>query len=792
MSKSVFEANRSPAVPRRHRMAAAVAVFVQAIAFGAQAQQAAAPAIPVQGGADGQPPPASTSELAEVIVTATKRSENVRKVAGSVSALTEKQLEQMGAQTFGDYLATVPGVQFDQTSPQQSMISMRGITTSTIPQQNQQPTGVFFDEVSMTDPFDVVLVPDFDTFDMARVEVMRGPQGALFGSGALGGAVNFVPNHADPAGYDAQVETEWNTGRNGRIGYFAKGMFNLPVVKDTAALRVAAYDIKAPGYIDNLGTGQNDANNHLNYGGRVLGTWNLSRSTTLALTSFFERTDQDDTDYEYLGLGPYKNDSSVASPSTGRMNVDYLRLESDLGFAKLVGIGSYQYKYYSALYDATQTLADEAGSGLGLSVSQNTQLGNLIGSSPLGSFAQTYRDNLHGYSGELRLVSPASDRFEWLVGVFYSDRRERWGGGYEFTGLTSLLNNLIADLTPLVGSSLAGTLQQDTSLVSLVSQVKAVELAGYADLTYKFGPHWKLTAGGREYRNRIPGVNNTSGLIAVASYGSFSNTTTGMEKDTGFNPKVSLSWLPNNDDLFYILYSHGFSLGGFNILPPQPGVTFPRTYNSNKLLNFEAGAKTSWFHHRLLVDITPYYVYWHDIPLSLSAPGVPTTAVYLENVGDAHSYGVESAITAKLTRRLTLTNTATWSHAILASDFNPGNNQPVIPYGTPLPGTPKWQFSNLATYVWPMGDWQLHASVLNRYTGPSAPSIQYATQRQGNYDLVGIRGGFNWRSVGVEAFADNLLNRHAVTTNNYTSTSGSYLYLAHPRVVGVKLGWSMD
>jgi outer membrane receptor protein involved in Fe transport len=784
--------------------------WVRAVGLGAVAL-AAAPALaqsqaPIPLPATAPADPSAETSLATVTVTATKRRESERSVAGAVTALTGQQLQEVGASNFSDYLTLAPGVQFDQSDPGYSVVSIRGVTTTNDIQQNQTPVGIFFDEVPLTDPFGSIAIPDIDAFDVAQVEIMRGPQGALFGSGALGGAINYVPQRPDLGAWQANVQTSASIGHDRQIGGFGKAMFNVPVIKDTLGVRAVGFARYVPGYIDNTGVNRPDSNSQEYSGGRLMTTWQLRPHTTVSVTGLYQRTHIADQDDSFSGLGTLTKATAFPESADERLDVDDLHLDSDLGFARLVVIGAYQYKYLHFRQDGSYAIAALSTGANSSSGDVITQLIDEVG--PLATSAHGY---LHGYTSEIRLVSPDSEHFEWLAGAFYADRHEWETEGEDLLGAAAATTPISNLLDELLGPTLAQQYGSATlpggELTDVTATIKARELAGYVDLSYKFFRHWKLEAGGRFYDNQIGIVGDSNGVLEAASLitqgatPTFDEVIGGKEVGVGFNPKVSLSFTPTSDLLFYTLYSRGFSLGGVNIAPAEPGFTIPATYNSNKLYNLELGAKTSWWHHRLQVDITPYDIYWSNIPLELASP---MGTAYLANVGNAHNRGVETSIVVQPVKHLVITDSLTWLQARLGNAYQPSGGSTaslegeiipayasqVIPSGTELPGSAHWQNATIIGYKWPGDSVQYHASFVNRYIDTSPSSIQHYTISQGGYDQMSLRGGWDWGDFQAELFVDNLTDRRGVASRSYIAPSLITSHVVEPRIVGVQITWS--
>ena len=185
---------------------------------------------------------ASTNQLDEVIVTAARRAEKLREVADSVTAFGGDELSRLGAQSFRDYIGLAPGVIFQQATPGLSNVTIRGVGTTTVsPDQGQSTTGIYLDDIPLTDPSYAVSIPDFDTFDLQRVEVLRGPQGTLFGTATLGGAVNYITNPVQLDAFDARVESGVSGTQHGTgVGYTIKEALNLPLITDVFGMRITA------------------------------------------------------------------------------------------------------------------------------------------------------------------------------------------------------------------------------------------------------------------------------------------------------------------------------------------------------------------------------------------------------------------------------------------------------------------------------------------------------------------------------------------------------------------------
>jgi outer membrane receptor protein involved in Fe transport len=740
--------------------------------------------------------------LENITVSASKRAEPEREVAGAVTAMTGEHLAEIGASNFKDYLTLIPGVQFNDSDPGYSLVTMRGVSTTNDVQQNQTPVGIFYNEVPLTDPFGAIEIPDIDAFDMTQVEVMRGPQGALFGAGALGGAINYIPHAPDSRAFAFSLDGSADIGKDRRIGRALKGMVNVPLIEDQAALRASGYTNAIPGYIDNIGTGRNDSNSHQLTGARVAASYAPLFGTTITAEGLYQRTFIGDLDYATTTYGEMKKASNFPESATLDMDMEDLHLDSDFGFARLVGIASYQHKSLFARQDSSYALPSIAF-GPGTEYDAAAQV-----LSTAGPVEGDLAGHLHGYTGELRLVSPDSDFFEWLAGGYFGRRTEHLAQRQFLTNVGALdgpATDLLAQLLPpSVSDVFLPALLPDGNLVITAVDLHSRELAAYFDGTLKFLSYFKLQAGGRLFWNRLDSLNHEEGVLSVASTDSqsVSRTAAGSQAGHGFNPKASFSYMPNDDLLFYFLYARGFTLGGVNVEPPEPGFTIPPSYGPNVLHNFELGAKTAWFGKRLLLDVTPYYMKWYDIPLELLSP---MGRAYLDNVGNARNYGIEVSLTARPLPQLVVISAPTFLRAKLVTPYNSAANSTTtqieavvvpslspspIPAGTPLPGAPHFQIGNQVLYNWYTDLGRFHAVLLHRYIGRSPGTIQHTEVLQGGFHTFGVRGGWSQERLSLDLFCNNLLDKRGVSRATYIVGSRINQSIIQPRTIGLEMGFS--
>lgn len=334
--------------------------------------------------------------LETVTVTAGKREQPIREIAGSVSAVTGQQLQDIGAQSLADYIQSVPGVVFNQYQPGVSHVVIRGIASNSGNVQGQATTGYFLNEIPLTEPGWTIVVPDIDTFDLNRVEVLRGPQGTLFGSASMGGAINYVANTADASAFDAAVETTVSQTRNADTGFGVKAMVNVPIKEDVFAIRAVAQYRDDPGYLDNIGLGKDGSNDVTVSGGRLSLVLTPNENTTLTWLSLLQKTDSDDNSYRIPALGDLVRDTAVAEFTDTDITLHSLRWDQEMGWANFTALASYQKKQQDWRFDYTP-----------IRIYYNADL-DLDLTAPL--YINSGGES-EGRSIELRLTSPSGGRF---------------------------------------------------------------------------------------------------------------------------------------------------------------------------------------------------------------------------------------------------------------------------------------------------------------------------------------------------------------------------------------------
>jgi iron complex outermembrane receptor protein len=286
------------------------------------------PVLPVNPGALEQL--STENPLLEIIVTAAKIGLPAREIAGSVTQVTGKELEEVGAQSFADYLTRIPGVVLNAGVPGLSTATIRGISTTTALDQGQGTTGYFLNDVPLTEPNFAVGIADIDAFDVNNIAVLRGPQGTLFGAASLGGAINYEAERPYLREFQARVQTTVATASVGAASESGKLMVNVPIVTDRLAVRGVFVYRDDGGYISNIGTGKRNSNDTIIEGGRIEVTWNPTDQTHLNYLYLKQQEDTRDKGYqEPILAGPLEKKTLIPEPANFITAINNLRLDQD-------------------------------------------------------------------------------------------------------------------------------------------------------------------------------------------------------------------------------------------------------------------------------------------------------------------------------------------------------------------------------------------------------------------------------------------------------------------------------
>lgn len=576
--------------------------------------------------------------LDTVVVTANKRVENVREVGASISVIGERQLENIGASSLSDYAALIPGLQVqDSGSPGLTEISLRGISALS----SSATVATYIDEVPVGSSGIYQsansLMLDLLPYDINRVEVLRGPQGTLYGAGAIGGLLKYVTSAPDLSGGEVRVGLGLQSVGNGDNGWNGRFGVSVPLQEDRLGLRMSFARNEIPGYVDNQVDRRENINSGEQVGGRLALAWDGdTMDANLALLHQRIRSDDranvalDAETYAPL-FGDYVGQTWQPQPFSKDLTLASLSLDWDLGWADFVSATGWSETRTLDQIDATVQFGEVANALLGLPA-------------PGSSFAR-YEFALDKLTQEFRFSSKSGGRFEWMTGVFYT-REDALQT--QFVPLRQL------DGTPLDApfDALFGTL----AYLELPSIYE--ELAVFANGSLRFGERFKIDAGVRQARNEQSFSQNVTAGILVPL-----GESPGESSEDVFTWSLSPQFQLSRDVMAYARVATGYQAGGPNVallgVPPQ--------VDSSMLTSYEVGVKSQFADRRVTFDVSAFRIDWDDIQVGVSFNGIGG----LVNGGEASSEGVELSSAFHATDRLVLGFNGAYTSGGIKNDFQP-------------------------------------------------------------------------------------------------------------------------
>ena len=708
----------------------------------------------------------------DIVVTAQKRAQKVLDVPASVSVVSGLQLERMQSTQLADWAGYVPGLNIiDNGAPGETTIAIDGVG----PLGAASEVGLYVNDTPIgssssfegSNGFSIDLMP----YDLDRAEVLRGPQGTLYGASTMGGLIKYVLSGPSLTVFSARVGGDVFGVQNGSgPGGGGRAEVNLPLIDNTLGLRISGYDQTTPGYIDDLTTGQKGDNPLHQAGGRVSALWEPTPDIALEVSAIYQKSHAANESFVALNQttgqplgGDLSNLNTRAEPYTQELQLYDATFKWDLHWADLTSITSYQQFNNDTVQDFTNYigvyLADFGGTAPGQS-----------------DFFENYR--LQKFTQEVRLASPTGGRLEWLVGAFYTHET---GVNDETINAYDASGAFLPALNPLEFVQLPSTYE---------------EAAVFGDATYHFTNWFDLTAGLRYAHNNQTFTELEGGLLVNPAAPTMAALDLPGKSGEGVvtysvSPRVHL----NHDTMLYARIASGYQPGGPNaILPGSTGI--PNQFNSATLTDYQAGLKATFLDGHATADLSAFYIDWTRIQVSVL---IGSQSV-LENAGAARSQGMSFSGTYAPIHGLTLGANLAYTDAYLTT--------PVASIGAGagarLPGVPLWGGSLTADYSFTINSqWRGVAGAGYRYTGSQFSDVEGSTSNgapQGYpvkaYQVVDLHLGAIHAGWSVSLFAKNLFDDRAylAPSNYFNDALGQPIDIRapvlQPRTVGVSLDTS--
>jgi iron complex outermembrane recepter protein len=681
----------------------------------------------------------ATDSLQEVVVTAEKRKERLSDVPAPVSALSATQLADANQTRLSDYFTSIPGLIVSPAIQSSQTLAIRGVTTA-----GSNPTvGVTIDDIPYGPSTGIgggQVVPDFDPGDLERVEVLRGPQGTLYGASSLGGLIKYVTKDPSTQALSGrfQANTEGVTNGGGP-GYGFRGSINAPLADDMA-IRVSVFGRHDAGYIDNVQTGQNGINSDQAYGGRMALMWKPSDALSIKLNALYQDVKGDGSDSVDPALGDLKQSRLLGTGIYDRSAQLYsATVEAHFGTASLVSTTGYGINYFKDSLDYSYALADFSTMQYGAGGD------NLISANRAKKFTE-----------ELRFSMPLGSHVDWLAGAF-------------FTNEDSVYNqDVLAERTS--DADVVG------SLLSSENPTTFKELAGFTDLTVHVTQAFDIQAGVRG-----SGISQTFSSQAVGALAG-GDTDRLDTRDSSVTHLATARYKITPDLMTYLRISSGYTAGGANA-----NLGVPPAYGPQNAEDYEVGLKGSFLDHRLFIDSSIYYIDFNHIQVDVV---LPSGFDYIANGSKAKSTGVELSVEAKPWSGMAVDGWVTWDEANLVEDF-PAGSSVEGRAGDRLPLSSRWSgHASLEQSFDVSRGFEGFGRIEFSYVGNRIGVFESAgTDRQyyAGYGKVDLRAGVRRNEWSGQLYINNLNDARAALYGGLGSIPPTSFTYIRPRTIGLSL-----
>ena len=739
-------------------------------------------------------------QLEEVVVTAEKRTSTVQATPFSVTALTGPQLAAEGVSGLASLAGDTPGISIRSSGPGQTELEMRGLSSS----GGSAPTvGFYIDDVPLSPPaasLNGKVVVDPDLFDLNRVEVLRGPQGTLYGSGSMGGTIKLVTNQPDLHTVSTQVHGILSSTDQGGLNPGGDVAFNMPLMDDKLAIRLVATEKYTSGWVDRavvspfpqpIDPGPACAGWNGCVRGNVTGTppvaifgnsnWErlvggraslLYKPTDrlsislLAMTQSIKMGGYSEYDQPYSGGQEYHyQPANINEPFHDDFHLYSTTIEYSFANMKATSVTSYWTREESQTQDSTE----EVFSLLNYYYGQ----GSLTDFVPINF---TEKDTSRQFSEEFRLASTGNAPLQWIAGVFYASLHSAFIDTNEAIALGSL---------PAFAANSPNGIVYDAN-----NPYKIDQFAIFGEGSYAFANHIKVTAGARYFGYRSEVHEWQNGLAAntgteVPVTPSFSASAHGV------SPKINVAWEPTGNYTMYAQIAKGFRPGGFNLPLPSNCAVSQETYDPDTSWDYELGEKARLAGGRLTINADYYYIKWKDVQQSMNQGCGYTNT---QNLGNATSSGPEVEINALVTPEVRLALGGVINHTSFSSinpEFLALANSSQITIPSAILNVPKYSLTSSLAWQHPLEhNHRLMVRLSDSWVGPSN-DISFTQTSLPAYHLTALRAGVHSDIWSVTAFMNNIFDKRAMLSTNTTAfdwviPSLTRVATNQPRTIGLE------
>ncbi len=700
----------------------------------------------------------AAAELEEIVVTAQKQEQKLSETPLSVTALSSKNLDALAATQFRDFANSVPGLSFTTSGAGATQINLRGISSGT----SVSPTvGIYVDEVpygsSTAFASAAQLALDAGLYDLARVEVLRGPHGTLYGASTMGGLLKYVTNAPDLQEFGGTARAGLSATDDGDINYDVASAVNLPLGSNKAAARLSGFYSHDGGFVDSLGLDEEDVNAADIYGGRADVLFQPTDALSIRLNAYLQQIDRDGTSevsYDLATGKPRDGDlvqqTILPQPFEQEFNLYSGTVVYDFGPAELTSVTSYQEFSNDSTVDASTLFA--------------VLLNAALPHPPFpfwGATGVNYGIDTDKFTQELRLAG-TGPTFDWLVGGFYTD---------EDSNQSQVIDSYGTDGAPL---------DIDVATVGLPSTYE--ETAGFGTVTWHVNDKLDVAGGLRYSHNEQTYVQEGSGLLVGPS-----PKATSSEDVTTY--LANLRYLASDNLMTYFRFATGYRPGGPNFVGTDPVTGEPLgnpAFESDELQSYEGGLKATTDDRRYSADIALYLINWDNMQVGAARNGIGVVA----NASTARSTGAEFTLTALPVPELTLLGTFAYTHAKLTDDAPDLGGRD----GDPLPDTPDLAFTVSGDYSFGVLGHTGTAGAVLRYVGDRVSSFDASAgtpqYRLPEYTTMDLRGSVAFGPANLRLYVRNLFNERGQLSAGTTLTQlggPAMISILQPRTYGVSV-----
>ncbi|WP_285019992.1 TonB-dependent receptor [Novosphingobium sp. fls2-241-R2A-195] len=719
---------------------------------------------------------ADTASGSEIVVTSLKREVRLQDAPASITSISDDTLRAASLDSANDLARAVPSLTITDAGPGQRRITLRGIRSA-----GDAQVGIYYDETPVAGPPGTTSDPggsqsDFKLFDLERVEVLRGPQGTLYGAGAVGGTIRLVTRKPDFE-FGGRIDVGATTTEGGGEGYQINAAVNVPIVKDVLAVRGVYFRRQNDGWVDNPGLGLTGINSERSDGGRILVRFIPASWLTIDGAAHFLYTEGGASTWS-PSAGKYNAVNASQVPYEDKQRLYSLSAHAELGFADLVATTSYQDRDTLVTRDPTPLFNSfRTASGCATHFTAATC------ATPAGFAAyNSYVDSLTpviyyqpqsvtDWTSELRLQSNNSSWFQWTVGGFYEDRDAKVLSEARRTNASD--GSQVVGATPLLQRHVVDYLKQKAAF----GEIAVTPVEGLT-----------VTGGLRYYSyDKTVGGDTTIGLdilrTRVTPWALYKT------KNTGWLYKANVSWKAADNVLVYGQVATGYRPGGVNQVL---GLAQALAYSPDKLTTYEGGIKTSFGGDALILNLGGYITDWSDMQVSINSGSF----VYLGNAGAARIKGVEAEATLNPARGLTFTVNAAFTDAKLTQDQVPDGVTPLATTarkGDKIPFIAPQTIGIAGQYEWALGSggWSALLRGDLGYVGGSRADFRpnaSGYRKVGDYTLANARIGVKNDRYGIYFYVNNLGNTIArQSAGNTLGGTTETVTTLPPRTYGINL-----